>query len=129
MSLSAMYVEDTSYYSDTLKSYKTIKVTKTLKDLWGLNIYPDDLSIAAWNNKRYVKNVYKYTNEEEPYTTKIAGKSNDDKKNPIMLMWTQGNCYGDIGYNISSFPSFLANSRFICKYNYKDIFLLIDLVV
>lgn len=80
MSLSAMYVEDTSYSSDTLKKYKTIKVTKTVKDLWGLNIYPDDLSIAAWNNKRYVKNIYKYTNTEEPYTTKIAGKSTDDKK-------------------------------------------------
>ena len=90
MSLSAMYVEDTSYYSDTLKAYKTIKVTKTIKDLWGLNIYPDDLSIAAWNNKRYAKNIYKYTNKEEPYVTKIAGKSTDDKKSPIMLMWANG---------------------------------------
>lgn len=125
MSLSAMYVEDTSYSSDTLKKYKTIKVTKTVKDLWGLNIYPDDLSIAAWNNKRYVKNIYKYTNTEEPYTTKIAGKSTDDKKNPIMLMWSKDDCYGDIGYNISSFPTYLNDSRFICEYNYKDICLLI----
>lgn len=125
MALSSLYSEDKTYLDDFLKE-SGIKVTKKISELWGLNVYPDDLSIVTWNNKRFYKYIYKYTNTEEPYETKLAGNSSDNKKNQICLMYSPGGpISGNVGYNVSKFPSDLNNRRFICEYDYKKICLLI----
>lgn len=125
MALSNLYSEDKTYHSDDLKKWN-IKVTKKISELWGLNVYPDDLSIITWNNKRFHKYMYKYTNTEEPYETKLAGQSSDSKKNQICLMYSPGGqIEGNIGYEVSKFPSGLNDRRFVCEYDYKKICLLI----
>ena len=125
MALSSLYSEDKTYHDDELKAMN-IKVTKKISELWGLNVYPDDLSIVTWNNKRFSKYIYKYTNTEEPYGTKLAGKSSDNKKNQICLMYSPGGrIEGNIGYTVSKFPLDLDDRRFVCEYDYKKICLLI----
>ena len=121
MALSSLYSEDKTYKNDDLKNWN-IKVTKKISELWGLNVYPDDLSIVTWNNKRFSKYIYKYTNTEEPYETKLAGRSSDNKKNQICLMYSPGGqIEGNIGYGVSKFPSDINDRRFVCNYDYKKI--------
>ena len=133
-----MYDIDTSF---SLYDYPEIKATKKGRDMYKLNIVPEDLSVYTWGSKDFPKmNIFNASNLEAPYKIDKIG-SDSNKGTPICLSYIsatsqQGYQVYDrnetsstrscIAYDSRSLDD-ISNIRFIKEYYYKEYVLLVKI--